>query len=137
VALSTRINTSQRNLACDAIVDSIDVGATSSKVQIRSGSQPATPATAATGTLLAEFALPDPCFGNAASGVATANAITGVVGLAAGDAGYFRVLDGNVAAVMDGSCGVGAGFDMNLNTVTISVGVNVGITAWTVTMPGA
>jgi hypothetical protein len=137
MALSTRINTSQRNLACDAIVDSIDTGAGTGNVQIRTGTQPATPGDTATGTLLADFDLPEPAFGASGTGTATGNAITGVVGLAAGDAGYFRVLDGAGAAVMDGSCGVGASFDMNMNTVTISVGVDVNITAWTVTMPGS
>lgn len=135
--MATRITNAARSAACDAIVDRIDLdGVGTSVLQIRSGAQPASAEDVDAGTLLAEFTLPDPCFGAAANGVATANAITGVTGLAAGTAGHFRVKDGDGTTVMDGSVtATGGGGDLELNTTTISVGVDVDITSWTVTMP--
>jgi hypothetical protein len=136
MALNTRISVPARTALADALVDLIDVGASPALLRIWSGAQPANPAAAETGTKLAEFTLPNPAFGAAASGVATANAITAVVGLAAGTAGYFRVITRGGLSLMDGEVGT-SGADMNLNTLTISVGVDVSVTSWTVTMPGA
>lgn len=135
--MATRITSAVRNAMCDAAVDRIDLdGVGTSVLQIRSGSQPASADDADSGTLLAEFTLPDPCFGAASSGVATANAITGVQGEAAGTAGHFRVKDGDGTTVMDGSVTAsGGGGDLELNTTTISVGADVDVTSWTVTMP--
>lgn len=115
-------------------MDAIDVGTGTAVLQIRSGPQPASADNADAGTLLASFNLPNPAFGAAVGGVATANPISATTGSAAGTAGHFRVKDRNGTTVMDGSVGT-SGADLNLNTVTISVGVNVEITSWTVTMP--
>jgi hypothetical protein len=134
--MATRITTARRNAAADSVVDAIDVGAPASTVEIRSGAQPASANDVDAGTLLATLSLPDPAFGAAAAGVATANAIAAVTGSAADTAGHFRVKNGDGTTVMDGSVtATGGGGDMELNTVTISVGVNVEVTAWTVTMP--
>lgn len=135
--MATRITNAARSAAADAIVDLIDLdGVGTSTLEIRSGSQPASAEDADAGSLLATFTLPDPCFGAAASGVATANAITGVTGTGAGTAGHFRVKDGDGTTIMDGSITAsGGGGDLELNTVTISVGVDIDITSWTVTMP--
>jgi hypothetical protein len=134
--MATRITNARRSGAADSVVDAIDVGASASTIELRTGTQPATADTAASGTLLATIALPDPCFGAASNGVATANAITPDTGDVAGDAGWFRVKDGNGLTIMDGSVtATGGGGDLELNTVTISVGVDIEITAWTVTMP--
>lgn len=111
------------------------MGAAASTVEIRSGPQPASADDVDAGTLLATFSLPDPAFGAAASGVATANAIPDTTGDAAGTAEHYRVKDGNGVTVVDGSVST-TGADLNLNTTTISVGVTVSMTSWTVTMPG-
>ena len=129
------ITTALRSTLADAAVDAVDVGAGTATLEIRTGSAPG-PDNAATGTLLATFNLPNPCFGSASSGVATANAITAVTGAAAGTAGYFRVKNRGATAVWEGSVGT-SGADLNLNTTTISVGVDVSITSWTVTMPAS
>lgn len=134
--MATRLTGSAQNAAANAIVDLIDAGAGAGTLKIYTGSQPADADDAETGTLLATFTLPDPAFGNAANGVATANAISDATGAAAGTAGYFRVEDSTGANVMDGSVGT-SGADLNLNTTTISVGLTVSITSWTVTMPAA
>lgn len=136
--MATRISSASRNAAANGIVDLIDAAGAAGTLELRTGAQPATADDVATGTLLATFTLPRPCFGNAAAGVATAAAIATVQGVAAGTAAYFRVKDSAGATIIDGSVtATGAGGDLTLNTTTVSVGVDVGITSWTVTMPAA
>jgi hypothetical protein len=133
---TTRLANSARSAACDAVVDLIDAGSGAGTMQIRTGSMPATPNTAATGTLLATVTLADPAFGAASNGVATATDPAAVTGVAAGTAGYFRVLDSNGNAVMDGDVtATSGGGALELSTTTISVGVTVDITGWTHTQP--
>lgn len=121
----------------DAQVDRIDLGTTNAggRLQIRSGAAPAAITDAAAGTLLAEFALPNPAFGASSNGVATANAVATVQGLAAGTAGHYRVLDRDGAAVWDSNSVGTSGTALVLNTTTISVGVDVSLASWTVTQP--
>lgn len=135
--MTTRINTAQRNAACDAIVDSLDAGSGAGYIQVRTGSQPATVGTAATGTLLATLTLSDPAFGAASSGVATAAAVGSDVSVdATGTPGWFRGFDSNNAAVIDGAVTIsGGGGDMTFDTVTWIAGGTAALTAWTVTMP--
>jgi hypothetical protein len=135
--MAITISTAARNAAADAIVDLLDAGSGPATIQIRSGSKPATPATAATGTLLGTLTASDPAFGNASNGVATAGAITGDSSAdATGTAGYFRVLDSNGLAIMDGTITVtGGGGDMTLDSVSIVAGGSINITSFTVTMP--
>ena len=135
--MTTRIGTTQRNAACDAIVDSLDAGSGAGYIQVRTGSQPATVGTAATGTLLATLTLSDPAFGSASTGVATANAITGDTSIdASGTPGWFRAFDSSNNAVIDGSVTItGGGGDMTFDSVTWVAGGAANMTGWTVTMP--
>ncbi|MFD9949712.1 hypothetical protein ACFWYW_55500 [Nonomuraea sp. NPDC059023] len=143
--MAIRINTAARNAACDAVVAVISGGSGAGVLRIYSGTIPATPATSPSGTLLAEFTLSDPAFGAASTGVATLDVTPALTdtGIAAGTAGYFRIVDSTEAAgtglgVIDGTVtATGGGGDLTLNTVTISVGVNVEITSGTLTMPGS
>jgi hypothetical protein len=131
-----RLATTARNAAADAVVDLLDAGAGAATIQIRSGAQPATPQTAASGTLLATVTLADPAAGAASTGVATISDPASVTGVAAGTAGWARFLDSNAAAVMD--CDVtatGGGGGLELSTTTISVGVTVDMGAITYTQP--
>jgi hypothetical protein len=128
--------TSARNAMCDALVDLFDAGSGAGKIEIRSGSRPATPNTAATGTLLATVTLIDPAFGAASSGAATLADPASVTGAAAGTATWFRGLDSTDAAVIDGDVtATGGGGDLTLSTTTISVGLTVDITGGTITVP--
>ena len=63
--MATRITQAAAAAACDAVVDRLDAGAAAGYIEIRTGSQPATADTAATGTLLGTLTLSDPAFGNA------------------------------------------------------------------------
>lgn len=116
--------------ATDGAVDRIDVGSGTALLQVYTGSQPATPGDTATGTLLAEFELPNPCFGGSSAGVATAEVIAAVNGLDTGDAGWFRALNRNGDAVWDFAVGDGG---VTLNTNAIVKDVPVSVSSWTFT----
>lgn len=143
--MATRINTAARNAACDAIVDLVDGGAGAGVIRVYTGAQPATPATAPSGTLLAEFTLSDPAFGAASNGAAALDVTPALTdtGITDGTAGWFRILDSTEAAgtglgIIDGSVtATGGGGQLELNSTTISTGVAVEITAGTVTMPAS
>lgn len=138
--MATRIPTAVTNAVSNlvAALPDADVGAGS--IQIRTGAQPASANNAATGTLLATVTLADPAFGAAVAGVATLDAtpVLSTTGVAAGTAGWFRMLDNSGDTVLDGSVtATGGGGELELNTTTISVGVTVQITAGTLTAPAS
>lgn len=143
--MATRISTAARNAACDAVVDLVDGGTGPGVIRVYTGSQPATPATSPSGTLLAEFTLSDPAFGGAANGVAALDVTPALTdtGITDGTAGWFRILDSTEAAgtglgIIDGTVtATGGGGQLELNTTTISTGVNVEITSGSVTMPAS
>lgn len=134
--MATRLSAAARNAAANAIVTLIDAGATGGTIQIRTGAQPATADDPATGTLLATLTFNDPAFAAAVAGVATMDntPILTTTGVAAGTAGWFRLLDSNGNTVADGAVAT-AGAELNLNTTTISIGLTVEVTAGTATMP--
>jgi hypothetical protein len=124
--MAWRIATAVRNTMLDAIDDALAAGTAAPKLRIYSGSPPAGPGSAATGTLLAEFTLNDPAFDAAGSGAMSLDIDPAVAttGLAAGTAGWGRLLTSNEAAgtglgVADGVVGT----EITLNTTTVSVGV--------------
>lgn len=127
-----KLSTTARNAACNAVVDLADNG----YVRIYSGSAPANPQTAASGTLLAELRFNATAFGAAATGAATANAFTADSSANAdGTAGYARLLQSDGSTVI-ADCSVGtSGADINLNSLSISTGVEVQITSMTYTQP--
>jgi hypothetical protein len=133
--MGQRISTAVRSALADAAVDSIDIGSGTAKLQLRTGTRPTNVTDSATGTLLAEFSLPDPAFGAASSGVATANSVSATTGVADGTVGYARVVNQNGDAVWDDNSVGTSGTNIVLNTTTISTGVAVDLTSWTVTMP--
>jgi hypothetical protein len=135
--MTLRLANTARSAAADGIVDLLDAGAGAGKIEIRTGSQPATPDTAATGTVLSTVTLSDPAFGAASNGVVTlAGTPLEDTGDADGTAGWFRAYDSNNNAVMDGSCtATGGGGELELATLTISTGVTFRITGGTFTMP--
>lgn len=98
-----RLATAARNAAADAVVDLLDVGTANpaAKLEIRDGTQPADPQTAATGTVLATVDLANPAAGGAASGQAVITDPAPVTGSAAGVATWARFYDRNGTAVMD------------------------------------
>lgn len=138
--MATRLATATRNAVGNAAVALVDADVGAGSIQIRTGAQPASADNAATGTLLATLTLADPSFAAAAAGVNTLDAtpVLTTTGVAAGTAGWFRMLDNSGDTVMDGAVTVtGGGGEMELNTTTISIGVTVEVTAGTLTTPAS
>ena len=139
MALNTKISTGARNGACDAIVDLVDGGAGAGYIQIRTGAPPTNPGDANSGTLLGTCPMSDPAFGAAATGVATANAITSdSTADASGTAGHFRVFDSNDVCIFQGTAGVtGDTPNMVFDNATIVAGGVIAISSMTLTVPQA
>lgn len=140
--MATRLPNASQQAAADAVVDRIDVGAGTAVLRLYSGAQPADADSAASGTLLAEFDLPNPAFGAAnSSGTATALGVplstTGEAGAAAGtNAQSCRVVNRNGDTVFDGSVtATGGGGNVTLDNVNIASGQTVNITSLTYTQP--
>lgn len=132
--MTIRLANTTRNAMANALAGEVDGGPAAGTLEIRSGAQPATAETAASGTLLATVTLVDPSFGAAANGVITLADPPSVNGVAAGTAGWFRVKKSSGETVFDGSVGT-AGADLNLATTTVSVGLAIDITGGTITVP--
>lgn len=113
----------------------IDAGPGAGYIEIRTGSQPANPDAAATGTLLATLTFSDPC--GVVTTVLTMSAITrDSVADNPGTASYFRAYDSTGAAVLDGNVGaVGSGAPLELITTAIIAGQPVEISSFVLT-PG-
>lgn len=135
--MTTRLPTNVRNAMANAAVDLIDAGPAAGMVQIRTGAQPGSAGSAATGTLLGTLTLSDPAFADAVNGTATAGAVMSDSSAdASGTAGWFRVLDSTGATVMDGAISeAGGGGEMILDKTAIVAGGTISVTSWTVTQP--
>ena len=130
-AMALRLATATRNAACNASVDLLDGGS----IQIRTGTQPTNVADAAAGTLLATLTFGTPAFGAAATGVATANAISSDTSADnSGQADHARILDSGAAIHSDCTCGQGSG-DIDFDEDDIVAGGTVAIASMTWTQP--
>jgi hypothetical protein len=132
--MAFRLNTTPRNAACDAI-DLIDAGTPPGTIAIRTGAQPTNVSDADTGTLLGTLTFSTTAFGSAASGTATAAAITSDTSAdASGTAGHFRIKNAAGTVIADGTCGQGSG-DLSFNNSVIVAGGTIAISSFTVTVP--
>ena len=137
--MATRISQAAAKAAADAVTALLNTGG-AGYIEIRTGSQPATVGTAATGTLLGTLTLSATAFGaatTASPAVATANSITSdTVADATGTAGWFRAYSGAGTAVIDGSItATGGGGDLTLDSTSVVAGGTIAMTSWTVSMP--
>lgn len=134
--MTLTLATAARNAMASALCDLLDAGAGAATIKIYSGTRPADPNTAITGTLLATVTTADPAFGAPATGVKTLTDPAAVSAVATGTATHFRAADSTGAAVMDGRVtATGGGGDLTLTTTSLSTGLQVDITGGTVTMP--
>lgn len=141
MALTPSIVTGARNAAADAVVDLVDAGASPGELRIYSGTKPADANAALAGnTLLAALVGSDPFFGAAATGVATASAISSDTSAdATGTATFFRigsVNSGVFTPTMQGEVGT-SGSDLNLSSTSITAGGTVSVTSFTYTQAGS
>ena len=121
----------------NAIADAVAALCDGGTVNIYDGTQPATADTAvSTQTLLATCTFANPAFSAAVAGVATAHAIAQDASAdASGTAAWFRVLSLAGDPVMDGTVGVGSGFDCDVVTTAVTAGDPFPITSMTITAP--
>lgn len=116
--------TAGRNAACNAIVDLLDAGSGAGALVFRtSGSAE-----------VATLPFSDPAFGNAATGVATASAITPDSNATGGTTDRATLEDSDTNTVITASVGT-SGEDINLSSVVIGSGDTVSMTSLTVTVP--
>ena len=126
--MALTLPTTTRNAACNAVVDLIDSGTSLGKLKIY---------TAAEATLLCTNLFANPAFGNAATGVATANAIANGTAVATGTAAVAKITDGADTDVLTGLVvGAGSG-DISLNSVSITTDDVIAITSMSITMPAS
>ena len=132
--MAIKLSTVARNAAANAVVDLADDG----YIRIYDGTQAANPQTAiGSQVLLAELRFGTPAFGGAATGTATAEAITADSSANnTGTATWFRVLQSDGTTVLwDGTVGT-SGADLNLASGTsITSGDNIAIDSMTYTQP--
>lgn len=113
-----------------ALATAIGAGST---IQVRSGGKPASPDTAAAGTLL--VTVPIPGSFTSTGGVLTAADPAAANPVASGTAGYFRLTTSGGVAVLDGTVtATGGGGDMTLGSTTITTGVPVDLGVPTITI---
>ena len=125
--MATRTSLTSRNASLTAMATRLNSGI----LRIYTGSQPATPETAASGTLLAECTL-NATSGTVTNGVFTAGAITQDSSANnSGTAGWFRVFQSDGTTVeFDGL----AGAELTMANYDIVAGGTVSITALTYTL---
>lgn len=135
--MAVKYSTTLRNAQLDVITGSSGVGA-SGILRIYSGTRPANVAAAITGTLLAQLTLNATFAPAAASGVLTANAITGDTSAdATGTATHFRIFKSDgTTAVIDGDVST-SGADLNLTSTSIVATEPVNVTSLVITRGNA
>lgn len=131
--MTLRYNATLRNAQATAIATEAGSGA---QIKIYTGTQPASVATAPTGTLLGTLVVSG-TFGTATGGVLTFATVTSDTSAdTGGTAGYFRVMKSDgTTGVFDGNITTtGGGGDMTLNTTTITAGGTIAISSGTITV---
>jgi hypothetical protein len=138
MALTARLSVANRNAQLAAFAARLNNG----YLRIYSGTQPATPETAAAGTLLAEHRFAATAFSTPDEGIALANPIDEEVALADGEATWFRALQSDgVTAELDGSVGTpdvpvpGDTYNCEIGATTISAGAIVEVATFTHSIP--
>lgn len=137
--MATRLSDAAQNAAVDAVVDLVDAGSGAGKLRIYTGAQPADVDDAASGTLLVDIALADPAFGSAAAGAAAlASTPRSAAASATGTAGWFRILDSDNVARIDGNItATSGGGDIELDNTSIASGQTVNVNSLTYTQPAS
>lgn len=131
--MAVQLSVSVRNARLDTIESTCG---TSAILRIRTGAQPATCATADSGTVVASCTLPSDWMGAAANGTkAKAGTWEDTTADATGTAGHFRLYDSSgTTCHMQGSVTVtGSGGDMTVDNVSFSSGQSFTVTSFTLT----
>jgi hypothetical protein len=119
------LETTARNASCDATVDLIDVGAGTATFVCRDSG----------GTTLVTLNLPNPAFGAASSGVATALGVPiSANAVATGTLNNYRVLSRGSVHLWSGAIGT-SGAELIVDNLSITSGQTLILTSWTHTVP--
>jgi hydroxymethylglutaryl-CoA reductase len=124
--------------ARNASIDAIETAAgTAPTLEIRSGTVPATAATADAGTLLASITLPSDWLAAASGGSKSRLGTWSGTAAAAGTAGHFRIKQGATTHIQGTVTGTGGGGDMTLVNTSLAVSQPITIDTFTLTAGGA
>lgn len=135
--MALQLSTSVRNALLDAIETAVG---TSAVLKIRTGSAPATCATADSGTVLATLSLPSDWMAAASSGSkAKSGTWEDTSADATGTAAHFRLYasDGTTCHIQGTVTATGGGGDMTVDNTSFASGQAFSITGFTLTAPGA
>lgn len=111
----------------------------SAKLRLLTGSTPADCATAQSGTLLCEIALPADYMANAASGSKAKSGTWSGTGSAAGNVGYFRIVDnaGTTCHAQGTVTATGGGGDMTMDNINVANGQSIVVNTYQYTAGNA
>jgi hypothetical protein len=135
--MTVQLSTSVRNAMLDSIETTIG---TSAVLKIRTGAQPATVATADSGTVLATLTLPSDWLAAASSGSkAQSGTWSDSSADATGTAAHYRIYasDGTTAHLQGSVTATGGGGDMTVDNVSFASGQAFSITGYTLTAGNA
>lgn len=135
--MTMRIKESLRNLRLAVLSTAADAGSGPATIEVRTGAQPATADTAASGTLLVTFTCEDPAFASPSAGVMDLDAAPDLtaVAVASGTAGWARMLDSNGVTVFDGAVAATGSPEFLITSTSISNGQTVTLTVGSITDP--
>jgi len=122
------LTTAARNALANALVDLCDAGSSEANghlVILSAGD-----------VEVAKLPLSNPAFGNSATGVATAEAITSDTSAAGGTAAKHVFQDRDDTEVWQGNVQTSGG-DLNISSLTIGAGFTVSCSSYTVTQPAS
>ena len=132
--MATQYSVAARTAQMSQLNTTIGINA---QIIIYSGAVPANVGTAATGTLIVQFAGNATAFGTATTAVLTASAVASANAAAAGVAGYYRINTSAGVAVTQGTItGTGGGGDMVLTNTNIAAAQACNFTSLTITAFG-
>ncbi len=98
---------------------------TAPKLRIYTGSPPAALATAPTGTLLVEIALPSDWMAAASGGVIAKSGTWSADAVAGGTAGYYRIVNTAGSATHEQGTVATSGGDMTINNTNVAIGQTI------------
>lgn len=130
--MAVQLSVSVRNARLDSIETTIS---TTPVLKLFTGAQPANCAAANSGTELYTETLPSDWMAAADTGAKAKSGTWQNVGIAAGNAGHFRIYasDGTTCHIQGSVTATGGGGDMTLDNVNIAVDQSVTITGFTLT----
>jgi hypothetical protein len=125
-------NTATRNIQITALGEIFDGGT----LEIYTGSQPVSPNSAASGTLLCTITIPNPAFGSATAGVIEEAGSWSDTAVDTGTAGWARFISSDTLKTMDAAVtDVPGGNDLLINNIDIVVGNTVTVVSLTLEEP--